>query len=54
MGAHVVAEQHRQVRLLSVGEIDDVADPFFGHPRIACVNIGDDRDLKLEVVGPIA
>ena len=49
MGADIVAEQHREIRLLGVGEIDDVADALFRHPGIAGVNVGDDRDLELEV-----
>ena len=52
MRAYKIAEQHRQVRPLSVGEIDDLADALFRHPRIACVDVGDDRDSELKVVGP--
>ncbi len=52
--AHIVAEQNRQIRLLGVGEIDDAADALFRHPGIAGVNVGDDRDLEFEVIGPVA
>ena len=54
MRADVVAEQHREIRLLGVGEIYDVADALLRHPWIACVNVGDDRDLEFEVLRPIA
>ena len=46
MGADEVAEQHRQVGPLRVGQIDDVADALLRHPGVAGVNIGDDRDFR--------
>ena len=54
MRAHVVAKQHGEIGFLGVGEIDDVADALFRHPRIARVNIGDHRDLEFAVFRPIA
>ena len=53
MCAHIVAEQHREIGFLGVREVDDVADAFFRHPGIAGVNIGDDRNRKLEIVRPV-
>jgi hypothetical protein len=53
MRAYIVAEQHREIRFLGVGEINDVAHALFRHPGIAGVNVGDDRDRELEVVGPV-
>jgi hypothetical protein len=52
MGADVVAEQDGEIRILGVGDIDDLADPLFRHPGIAGMNVGDDRDLEPEVFRP--
>ena len=53
MRAHIVAEQHREIGFLGIGEVDDVADALFRHPGIAGVDIGDDRDRELKILGPV-
>ena len=52
MGADEIAEQHRQVRPLRIGQIDDGADALLRHPGIAGVDVGDDGDLEIEAGGP--
>ena len=47
--ADIVAEQHSEIWLLGVREIDDVADPLFPHPRITRVGICDHCDVEFEV-----
>jgi hypothetical protein len=52
MRADIVAEQHLEIWLLGVREIDDVADPL--HPRITRVDICDHCDVEFEVFPSIA
>ena len=46
LAAGEIAQQHRQVGLLRIGEIDDLGDPLGRHPGLAGVDVGDDGDFQ--------
>jgi hypothetical protein len=51
--AHIVAEQHGEIRLLRIGQIDDLSNALFRHPGITGVNIGDYGDRELDILRPV-
>ena len=53
MASHVVAEHDDDIRIKSVGALDDRLDMIRRHPGIAGVNIGDGGDLQLKTRRPL-
>ena len=50
--SHIVAEQQDQVRRQCVRVDDDPLDALEVHPRLAGVDIGDERDPKVQILRP--
>jgi hypothetical protein len=48
----VVAEQHDEVRAKRIRLFDNRFDALDIHPRLASVEVGDNRDREIKVCGP--
>ena len=53
MLSHVVAEQQHQIGLQLVRIGDDLLDALDVHPRLASMDIGDQRDPELQRIRPV-
>jgi len=53
LAGEVIAEQERAVRLQSIRTLDDALNARQVHPRLADMQIGDERYSEIEILGPI-